>query len=83
MILKTRWKHGEKLQAKPLRSFVIDDRRRRRRSEGAILIDAFKLLSRFFHEKKKKKGRIFIHKCGFGRGSLVEDDSMNVDDATR
>lgn len=55
MILKTRWKHGEKLQAKPLRSFVIDDRRRRRRSEGTILIDAFKLLSRFFHEKKKRK----------------------------
>lgn len=36
-----------------------------------------------FSTKKKKKGRIFIHKCGFGRGSLVEDDSMNVDDATR
>lgn len=40
------------------------------------LINAFKLLSIFFYEKK----------AGFlssGVGSLVEDDSMNVDDATR
>lgn len=41
------------------------------------LINAFKLLSIFFYEKKTG----FLSTSGVG--SLVEDDSMNVDDATR